>query len=70
MEEDGEAGEELGAGEEEGVEGGYGAAGDGAEAGAGYVRVKVAVPEVVYCAACSAHDDCAGEEEEGVGEDG
>lgn len=70
MEEDGEVGEELGVGEEEGVEGGYGVVGDGVEVGVGYVWVKVVVLEVVYCVVCFVYDDCVGEEEEGVGEDG
>jgi len=60
LEEDDEAGKQLGAGEEQGVGGRYGAAGERAEAGARDVRVEVAVPEVVDGAAGAAHDDGAG----------
>ena len=67
LEEDGESRGELCAGEEQGVEGGDGAPGDGAETGACDLRVEVAVPEVVDGAACAAHDDGAGEEEDGGG---
>ena len=65
LEEDGEAGEELGGCEEEGVAGRDGAAGEGPVARAGDVWVEVAVPEVVDRAAGAAHEEGAGEEEEG-----
>ncbi|KAG7136081.1 hypothetical protein HYQ46_008799 [Verticillium longisporum] len=64
-EEDAETREQLGTGEDESVERRDSAAGDGAETRASDVRIKVAVPQVVDGTAGAAHDESAGEEEEG-----
>lgn len=69
LEQDGEPGQELPAGEDKPLEGGDSAAGDGAQARARDVWVEIAVPEVVDGAACAAHDDGSRQEEEGGGED-
>ena len=65
LQQHGEPGEELCAGEDDAVEGRYGAAGDGSVSGSSDLGVQIAVPEVVDCAACAAHDEGAGGEEEG-----
>lgn len=63
LKEDGKAGEVETASEGEGVEGSYGAPGDGAETGSSDLGVEVAVPEVIDRATSTAHDEGAAEEE-------
>ena len=70
LQEDGEPSQAAAARENETLKRRDGAAGDGTEACASDVWVQVAIPEVVDSAACTAHNEGAGEEQCSGGNDG
>lgn len=64
LQQDAQAGEKLHAGEEERSFGRNGTPGQGPMPCPRHLRVEPPVPEIVDGAACAAHDQCAGEEEQ------